>query len=78
MGDFFRREAPMAAVTYYVALAFKRSEAMATLLRAIQRKRAALSRRSLWQAHWRGWKDIAEPLRSRGPATRLLATSRTL
>ena len=48
----------------------------ATLSRAIQKRRVAQSKRSAWPVLWRRTMGIAEPSRSRGPATRLSAISR--
>ena len=43
----------MATMTYYVALAFKRSERAATSLRASRKKRAVQTKRSAWLTLWR-------------------------
>jgi hypothetical protein len=60
----------MAAMTYYVAHAFMRSEEGGDIVACATRKRSAgQTKRSAWLPHWRGWRDIAEPSRSRGPAT---------
>ena len=59
----------MATMTYYVALAFKKSEDDAGDIVACDPKEAPV-----WLCPWRPRKDIAEPSRSPVPAIRLLAT----
>jgi len=45
------------------------------LLRASRKRHAAQTKQSAWPARWRRWRDIAEPSRSRVPATLPWATS---
>jgi len=68
-------EARMAAMTYYVALAFKKSEDGGDIV-ACDPKEARSAEQAIRMAS--SLADIVEPSRSLGQATRLLATSRML
>ena len=68
----------MAAMTYYVALAFKRSEDGGDIIACDPKEDRRSDQRRVWPARWRRWRGIGGPSRSLGPAIRLLATSRTL
>ena len=66
----------MATMTYYVALAFKRSEEGGDIV-ACDPKEARSPEQAIRMAGpLARVEDIAEPSRSRGPAIRRLATSR--
>jgi hypothetical protein len=65
----------MAVMTYYVALAFTRTEG-GTLSRVSRRRPEARTKRCAWPARWQRRTDIAGPSRSRGLVTLPLATSR--
>ena len=66
----------MAAMTYFVALGFKRSEDGGEIVAWIQKRHEVQSKRSEWPPPWLQRRDIAEPSRSRGLAIRLLVTSK--
>jgi hypothetical protein len=64
----------MGVMTYYVALAFMKSDDGGEIVACDPKEARSAEQAIRIAGYWRRWRDIAEPSRFRGGATQLLAT----